>query len=187
MEVARLELSAGALSATGHAIGTDPEPYQLTYELETGPGYVTDRMLVTSEGPSGRRALDLRRSQSGTWSANGRPVAGLDGASDCDLGRCPLTNTMPVLRHGLHRAGGPVDLLMAWISVPDLEVMASEQRYTFLTRGDEGSVVRYEGRHRSFVADLELDGDGLVVRYPGLATRVWPPPTPEGHEGRLVT
>lgn len=187
MEVTQVELSSGSLNASGHAIGTDPEPYRLTYELATGPAYVTVRMLVTTEGPSGRRALELRRSDDGEWSANGRPVAGVDGALDCDLGRCPLTNTMPVLRHGLHRAGGPTDFVMAWISVPDLAVTASEQRYTFLHRHGQGSVVRYEGRHRSFVGDLDLDDDGLVVHYPGLATRVWPPrplePGPGGGGG----
>ena len=186
-----MELSSGSLSASGHAIGTDPEPYHLTYELETGPAYVTVRMLVTAEAPSGRRTLELRRSDDGKWSANGLPVASADGALDCDLGRCPLTNTMPVLRHGLHRSGGPVDFVMAWISVPDLTVSASEQRYTFLRHQGRLSVVRYEGSHRSFVGDLELDDDGLVVRYPGLATRVWPPPRPTapgpGGEGGLVS
>ncbi len=188
MEVARVELTGDALTASDHVLGTAPEPYRLTYELETGPHYITSRMLDTTEGPGGRRRLDLRRSRGGAWSANGRPVPGLDAALDCDLGRCPLTNTMPVLRHGLHLAGGPVDFLMAWISVPDLEVMASEQRYAFVGRQGEGSLVRYEGRHRSFVGDLELDADGLVVHYPCLARRVWPPPRPRGGGGgRLVS
>lgn len=188
MELAQVELSPVALTATGHAIGTVPGPYRLTYELETGPDYVTEWMQVTSEGPNGRRTLELRRSEDGGWSANGRAVPGLDGALDCDLGRSPLTNTMPVLRHGLHHAGGPVDFVMAWISVPDLEVTASGQRYSFMGSHGEGSVVRYEGRHRSFVGDLELDADGLVVHYPGLASRVWPPPPPRpGGKGRLVS
>ena len=55
---------------------------------------------------------------------------------------------------------------MAWVSVPDLAVSASEQRYEPLDRG----VVRF--RSGSFSADLELDADGFVVRYPGLAERV---------------
>lgn len=132
MEVARVELSADSLTATGHVIGTDPEPYELDYELVTTQVYVTSRMLVTSETRDGRRVLDLRRSEDGSWSAGGEALPALEGALDCDLGRCPLTNTMPVLRHGLHQRGGPVDFLMAWISVPALEVQPSEQRYSFV-------------------------------------------------------
>ena len=51
---------------------------------------------------------------------------------------------------------------MAWVSLPDLVVHESRQRYSHVAPG----VVRYEDD--SFAADLELDGDGLVVRYPGL-------------------
>lgn len=172
MELARAEVAAGTLSATGWAVGTDPEPYLLAYELVTEAGYVTSRMRVTSDSPSGRRELDLRRSEDGQWTADGDPLPDVAGALDCDLGRSPLTNTMPVLRHGLHQGGEPLDFTMAWISVPDLTVMPSQQRYAFVRRGAGGSTVRYEGRHRSVVADLELDGDGFVVTYPGLATLV---------------
>ena len=76
---------------------------------------------------------------------------------------------MPVLRHGMLRGGEPRDLVMAWVSVPDLSVRASAQRYTFL-RADAGlSVIRYESG--DFSADVVFDADGLVVDYPGLARR----------------
>ena len=74
--------------------------------------------------------------------------------------------SLPVLRHALHRGGEARDLTMAWVSVPDLAVSASEQRYEPLDR----DVVRF--RSGAFSADLELDADGFVVRYPGLAERV---------------
>ena len=57
---------------------------------------------------------------------------------------------------------------MAWVAVPDLTVHRSEQRYEPM---DEHHV-RYVERDRSFVAELELDDDGLVVHYPELAERV---------------
>jgi hypothetical protein len=102
-------------------------------------------------------------------------AAGLGGALDCDLGFSPLTNTMPVLRHGLHRQPGRVDLVMVWISVPDLGVHAFHQRYENLGGERGGAIVRYasveEGRE-TFTADLELDHDGLVRHYPGLARRI---------------
>jgi hypothetical protein len=79
---------------------------------------------------------------------------------------------MPVLRHELHREAGEVDFLMAWVSVPDLGVHPSVQRYEHVRIDDSGSVVRYVGEHRDFVGELELDRDGLVVFYPELARRV---------------
>jgi hypothetical protein len=79
---------------------------------------------------------------------------------------------MPVLRHRLHHGGGPVDFLMAWVSVPDLAVHPSRQRYTFLRREDDARVVRYESRGGDFMSDLRFDDDGLVIDYPKLARRI---------------
>ena len=159
-EVAHVELEGDRLFARGTQIGIDPEPYEVRYELETGAGFVTERLLLESRTRGGVNSLELVRGSS----------AELDWGPDCDLGFSPLTNTMPVLRHGLHRGGGALDLVMAWVSVPDLTVHRAAQRYTFLEPG----LVRYEGVDSGFTADLVLDADGFVVRYPGLAERVAP-------------
>ena len=111
----------------------------------------------------------------------------LIGADDCDLGLCPLTNTMPMLRSvlpapGLGRSAGgaatpgpEVDLVMAWVEVPSLRVIRSEQIYQLRRIDVDGtSVVRYIGLHRSFESDLSVDRDGLVIDYPQLARRVDP-------------
>jgi hypothetical protein len=40
---------------------------------------------------------------------------------------------------------------------------------------DAGSaVVRYESANRSFMADLTVDEDGIVIDYPWLAKRIAP-------------
>ena len=93
-------------------------------------------------------------------------------ALDCDLALSPLTNTMPVLRHGLLSGGGPIDFVMAWVSVPDLAVHLSPQRYTFMSREGDRSLVRYESGSRDFVAELVFDSDGFVIAYPGIGRRV---------------
>jgi hypothetical protein len=79
---------------------------------------------------------------------------------------------MPVLRHGLLSGGGSVELRMAWVSVPDLAVHASGQRYTFVRTEDERSVVRYEATDGDFTADITFDRDGIVVDYPGIGRRL---------------
>ncbi len=59
----------------------------------------------------------------------GGDPAAVTGALDYDLGRSQLTNVMPLRRHSLHEQPGAADSLMAWISVPDLSVHPSRQRY----------------------------------------------------------
>jgi len=107
------------------------------------------------------------------------------GADDCDLGLCPLTNTMPILRsilpgpglgrsaHGGSIPGPEVPFVMAWVEVPSLRVIRSEQIYQLRRIDVDGtSVVRYVGLHRSFEGDLGVDRDGLVIDYPQLARRI---------------
>ena len=169
-ETAWVQLGEGMLRAHGRAVGTVPEPYWISYELETGEGFVTRRLVVTAETEIRTRTLDLRRDDAGRWTADGEPLPGVEGALDCDLGLCPLTNTMPVLRHELHRAPGEREFLMAWVSVPGLVVRPSRQTYTHLGRTNGGGRVRFaSGEFRS---DLEFDVEGCVVDYPGLATRL---------------
>jgi hypothetical protein len=87
---------------------------------------------------------------------------GLDDTDFFDLAASPLFNSLPVLA-GLDRS---TDFVMSFVHVPSLEVTRSEQRYEPL--GDRR--VRY--RSGSFVADLDFDADGFVVRYEGLAELV---------------
>ena len=75
---------------------------------------------------------------------------------------------MPVRRSRLDERPGSEDFAMAWVSVPDLRLHASPQRYEHVRPG----VVRFVALDSDFTAELELDEDGLVVRYPRLAERV---------------
>ena len=182
-EFADIDLDRGRLTAVGLAIGSSPFGYRLDYKLETLAGYVTSGLLLTARGEGWRRRLDLRRLRSGRWTvrtvsrgsvdlpAPGGDMDAVRGALDCDLAWSPLTNSMPVLRHGLLDAGGPLEFLMAWVSVPDLRVLPSRQRYTFVRKSGEVSIVRYESTSRDFVAALSFEGDGLCVDYPGIGRK----------------
>ncbi|MFI9825318.1 putative glycolipid-binding domain-containing protein [Streptomyces sp. NPDC052013] len=167
-ETAWVELGDSALRARGRAVGTVPWPYWITYELETTDGFVTRRLAVTADDASGTRTLDLRHDGRGGWTAGGEPLPAVAGALDCDLGLCPLTNTMPVLRHGLHRALGEREFLMAWVAVPGLDVRPSRQTYTHVAPG------RVRFASGDFSSELEVDAEGLVVDYPRLARRATP-------------
>jgi len=184
VEFAEIVFSDEHLNAEGVAIGSEPTPYRLDYTLETVSGFVTSRLQVSTRGEGWRRTLDLRRDAGGAWSVTAReegevelPVAGGDPASfvaavDCDLGLSPVTNLMPVLRHGLLFGSSSVELTTAWVSVPDLCVRADGQRYTFVRADDEYRVIRYEATDGSFAADITLDHDGIVIDYPSIARRL---------------
>ena len=85
-----------------------------------------------------------------------------------DLAYSPLFNSFPIVRDGLHRGGPPRDYVMALVDVPSLGVMRSEQRYEPVRPG----MVRFQSG--AFEVELEVDEDGLLVRYPGLAQRQYP-------------
>jgi uncharacterized protein len=88
------------------------------------------------------------------------------GAHDFfDLSYSPLFNSLPVRRDSLHERGAARDYVMAWVEVPSLAVRRSDQRYEPLGDG----LVRFSSG--TFSADIELDEEGLVLRYPGLAER----------------
>ena len=192
-EIARVELTEEGLHATGTQIGIEPVSYRLDYALEAPERFVTRTLTAEATGAGFRRRLELHHDGRGAWSADaeaegdvelqetaGGSVEALGQALDCDLGLSPLTNLMPVRRHGFHESEGAAEFVMAWISVPDLGLHASGQRYEHVRRDVGGAVVRYVdlGTHRGLTSELELDPEGFVILYPGLARRVGAPAAP---------
>jgi|SRR5579872_5761694 len=138
MEIARVTVDGVDLRATGTQIGA---VYELRYELLPG--------LLTVGIVGGEQR-----------------VITLEDADFFDLGFSPLFNSLPVRRDDLLRSSEPRDYTMLWVSVPELAVKASAQRYEPLG----GNRVRFSAG--AFTADLVFDDDGFVLDYPGLASRV---------------
>jgi uncharacterized protein len=167
-EAVAIAIEGDRLTARGTQLGAEPEPYRVDYELTTGERFVTERLSLSARTAGRERRLELAREGDGAWTADGTPLPDVDGALDCDLASSPVTNAMPILREGLREGGEPKDLVMTWVSVPDLGVSRSPQRYEPI----DGRTVRYVSLDSDFRAELELDEDGLVVRYPRLAERL---------------
>jgi len=159
-EAAELELEDDRLRARGTQLGAEPRPYRADYELTTGAGWVTESLHLRC----GDTELDLRRGGDGAWTVDDEPRPDLAEALDCDLQNSPLTNTMPILRE----PNEATDYTMAWVSLPDLGVRVSRQRYEPIGPGR----VRYVSLDSDFTAELEVDADGIVGRYPRLAERL---------------
>ena len=185
-EVAAVVVHDEGLGGNGMQVGADPVPYRVGYQLNANDGFVTRGIELTSSGDGWMRKLGLMHDGAGGWEVTELddegdvPGGSWDGslpdlseALDIDIENSPLTNTMPILRHGFQH-GGSGDFVMAFIRTPSLRVEASPQRYEHVRATDEGSVVRYISRDGDFTADLELDADGLLLNYPRLARRVEP-------------
>lgn len=167
-------LAADGSSVTGS--------YSTSWSLDATDEWRTRTLDINVQGIGWTRSLALARNPGGSWAAVARmqgdsdlPPAGLadpgsvDGALDCDLGLCPVTNTMPIRRLGLlGRTVPETTLVMAWVEVPSLRVIRSDQVYASSTPGR----VRYRSYSRDFQAELTVDPDGIVIDYPGLARRL---------------
>ena len=164
-----MRLDERGLTARGRAVGQRRIPYWLSYAVETGADLVTSRVTLASEHSDAVRNLDLRRDANG-WTADGEPRPDLDGALDCDIECCPVTNTMPIVRHNLHRQPGAVEFVMAFIQVPSLNVVRSVQNYEHIRVSDGIAVVRYSAG--AFTSDLRVDEQGFVIDYPKLGSRL---------------
>jgi hypothetical protein len=138
MEIARVERDGDSIRADGTQIG---EVYELRYELR---GDTLRLELV------GERSVEVE----------------LGGADFFDLGLSPLFNSLPVWRDRVLEEGTTRDYVMRFVSVPDLGVLESQQRYEPL----DDRRLRYTSG--DFTAVLDFDDDGLVTRYEHLAERV---------------
>jgi hypothetical protein len=152
-------------------LGIDPEagPFRLSYQLVWNSGWFLLAADLRLETASGARSLSLRTDGAGHWRlGDGTPRPDLDGCIDIDIWPTPFTNSFPIRREALP-LGERRTFRMAWVSALEMSVQAQSQAYTRLHEG----VYRFENLDGSgFVADLRVDGDGLVVEYPGLFKRV---------------
>ena len=177
---AAIEFTEAGMRATGIQIGNG---YRAQWELDATENWVTRTVNVNVEGDGWSRKLEFTRDDAGRWSAETstsgtqpsdlaepgiKQGTELGDALDCDLGLCPVTNTMPIRRLGLLDGQVPdTPLIMAWIDMPSLQVIASDQYYGSI---DE-ETVHYRSGTRGVDVELEVDSDGVVIAYPDMARR----------------
>ena len=164
----------GATSADAVVLAFDDgmRPYRLAYRLDwSRDGRLRSATLSVTDD-AGSRGLDLVADGAGHWrdGTNGALPA-LDGCLDIDIWPTPFTNAFPIRRTPF-AIGERRMVRVAWVEAPALTVRPVPQAYTRL----RDRLYRFESLDGSgFVADLAVDGDGLVIDYPGLFARVPPP------------
>jgi hypothetical protein len=168
-----VEDNSGIL-ADGLVLGiADEAPFRLSYQVRANHDWTTRDCRLQVSGPE-PRVLALAADGHGHWSdAAGAPLPALDGCLDVDIRVTPFTNTLPIRRLAL-APGTSAELQVVYLSVPDLSVRPVRQRYTCLSRSEDGAVYRYEGLETGFRAEVTVDNQGVVVDYANIWKRVWP-------------
>src|SRR3954447_1430254 len=156
-EVAHVRIAGDRLTAQGTQLGA--APYRLDYRLVTGARFEAERLELSLLHDGELRRLLIVHHPDGSWTADDKPRPELDGAVDFDVLASPVFNSTPYLRHAMGAGGERRDLVMAFVTVPDLTVTCSEQRYTPLGGG------RVNYASGDFSADIHFDEDGLVTLY----------------------
>jgi len=163
-ETAHVSVDGDRLTAQGTQLGADP--YRLDYRLVTGAGFVAERLELSLLHEGRLRRLLIVRDSDGRWTADDRPVPELAGALDFDVLASALFNSTPFLRHAMGAGGEARDLLMAYVTVPELTLTRSEQRYTPLGGG------RVNYASGDYSANIHFGEDGLVRLYEDYLERV---------------
>jgi len=147
-------------------------PFRLHYEITCDSNWNVKKLdLVLLSG--NHKSLKIRADGQGHWSTHtGDPIPSLDGCIDVDISATPFTNTLPIRRLEL-RPGQSAELLVAYVLIPEIELMTDKQRYTCLELNAHGGLYKYESMESDFEADLPIDSDGLVIDYPGLFKSIW--------------
>jgi uncharacterized protein len=170
-EVVFFDATDGGSRIEGHTAAVeDGEPFAVRYAIELDERWRTRSAQVWGRSSHGSGAVMLQADGDGSWLVDGRPAPHLDGCLDVDLESSSLTNAFPVRRLRLppgHRAEAPA----AYVRAMDLSVDRLEQRYVRIDDGTGLQRYDYTSPAFNFRCELVYDESGLVIDYPGIATR----------------
>ena len=157
---------ASGIVAVAVSIVADEPPYAVRYRVTCDADWRCRELDV--EIVDTGRAVRLRGDGRGRWrDGAGTRLPQLDGAIDVDVSITPFTNTLPIRRLDLVE-GDVREISVVYVRAPALSVELDHQRYICVERRRR---YRYEAVDGTFAADIEVDGDGLVLTYPGLFRR----------------
>jgi hypothetical protein len=137
----------------------EDHPCHIEYEVAVDAAWSPNFVTATITTPTQIRTRRLERDATGRWRLDGRVADYLDGCTDVDLGWTPATNTVPIRRLDL-AVGDTETISAAWIRFPELDVVASPQRYTRLARDRW----RYQSGQYDFALTTDV-ASGLVLAY----------------------
>jgi hypothetical protein len=169
-EVAYFHEDDGASNVEGWTTAVEEgRPWVVSYEISLDGSWRTRRASVSARSPLGWRSTVLESDGEGFWRVDGVAATHLDGCLDVDLESSALTNAFPVHRLDLS-VGEGAPAPAAYVRT-DLTVERLEQDYLRDTDYESCQRFHYAAPAFAFSCSLRYDGSGLVLEYPGIATR----------------
>jgi len=142
-------------------------PAEAHYEIVCDRTWRTRSAEISTSDGNNERRLRVQ-TKNGRWYENDQPNETVNGCIDIDLGWSPSTNTLPIrrLRLEVGQSSGPV--MAAWVRFPDLTLQPLSQAYVRVS----DQQYRYSSRGETFVAQITVDDEDLVLDYEGFWQRV---------------
>ena len=145
----------------------DGEPWVVSYVVRLDHAWRTRSARITRRSRDSVGTTVVEADGHGGWRVDGAPAPGLQGCLDLDLESSAMTNTFPVHRLGL-ALGSDASVPAAYARATGPYVDRLEQKYA---RTDD-THYEYAAPAFDFTCTLTYDRHGLVLDYPGIATRV---------------
>jgi hypothetical protein len=172
LEVVFLAADESGYRLNGHTVAVEgTRTWVVQYEISLDSFWTTKAARVSSWSVNGKADVTLDAHESGHWRVNGRSAPEYDGCIDIDLESSACTNTIPVHRLSLG-IGQSANVPALYVTAVDLGVERLEQEYCRID--DLGKNQRYDYRAPAFDFESQLvyDHTGLVMEYPGIASRI---------------
>jgi uncharacterized protein len=143
-------------------------PLEVHYRIECDADWGTRTVSIEQRLGLQPSILSLAVDGNGKWSDHrSGPIDAVSGCLDVDLELSPITNTLPIKRLNL-AVGQTEEIAVAWIRFPSLEIVRARQSYERLS----DCTYRYRSLASGFTAKIDVDENGLTVRYEGIWERV---------------
>jgi hypothetical protein len=111
------------------------------------------------------KSLELFCDGAGAWSDDrAEPIPELKGCIDVDIWPTPMTNSLPIWRTDWSD-GEATSFSVVWVDATSMTVCRAEQVYARIDQS------HFRFQSEDFEAVLEVDGDGVLINYPGLFSR----------------
>ena len=157
----------GLLVEGASTVTEDGEPWIVSYAIRLDASWRTRSARITRRSRASDVITLLTADGRGGWYVDGVTAPLLQGCLDLDLEASAMTNAFPV--HRLDLSDGRAASAPA-VYVPAVGTAVDRLEQTYRRLGERRYA--YAAPAFDFEARLVYDDSGLVVDYPGIATRV---------------
>ena len=172
LEVLFLNEEQSIISASGVIVGELSETtFKLRYNVECDTDWNFLKSELILESNNEKKKLSIKKIKDDKWIVNEQSRIDLDGCSYIDIMTSPFTNTLPIRNLKLQTNQLAV-IKVAYIRVPELEVLSMEQEYTRLDSSNPPLRFLYRNLSNDFKAELTVDKNEIVTDYPGIWKRI---------------